>query len=127
MKTLGLDKEALEAQSHQTLKSSLTVGGALATVVGLGLILWPVISPPHTTDAYGYQTIDTNASMTMMGVGLGVGLGGAVMIAIGGTMAPNVTPYGRAQALADKYNAELLIRITGGDKPVQRPADNGST
>jgi hypothetical protein len=35
------------------------------------------------------------------------------MLGIGASESPNITPYGQAEAWAEKYNAQLLIKITG--------------
>jgi hypothetical protein len=103
LRTLGLDKEALDAQAHQTTKSLLTWGGVGIAVVGLVVIFVPVLSPPTTTD---------NSGITTILAGGAISLGGSVMILVASSMPPNITTYGRASALADKYNAQLLIKIT---------------
>ncbi|MGA2765850.1 MAG: hypothetical protein ABSG17_21090 [Spirochaetia bacterium] len=127
LRTLGLDKEALESQSHQTSKSLLTGGGWGAAVVGLLIMFVPVVSPPMTTDQYGLTSLDMGAFWTYLGIGAAISIGGTVMILAGSNMSPNITPYGRAAALAEKYNTQLLIKITGKDPNKPRTPDNGST
>jgi uridylate kinase len=67
------------------------------------------------------------AFWTYLGIGAAISIGGTVMILAGSNMSPNITPYGRAAALAEKYNTQLLIKITGKDPNKPRTPDNGST
>jgi hypothetical protein len=126
LQMLGLDKEFAQAKSHQQAKSFFTYGGIVATVAGLAIMFIPLIAPATTTDQYGYTTTDYTAGLTTIMAGSVVSLGGMVVWLIGTSMPPNITPYGRAESLANKYNLQLLIRINGGgnDKgsPVSGPA-----
>ena len=126
LRTLGLDKEAVDSQSHQTSKSLLTAGGVGASIVGLAIMLYPLVSPPMTTDQYGFSSINTGTEFTYIAIGAAISLGGAIMIGIGASESPNITPYGRAEALAEKYNAQLLIKITGKDQSNAGSPDSGS-
>lgn len=109
LRMLGFDKEALDAQTHKNSKALLTWGGFGIAVVGLIVILAPVFSPPTGTDSSGMSTILAGGAIS---------LGGTVLVLVGSSMPPNITTYGRASALADKYNAQLLIKIA-------QPAPNG--
>jgi len=113
LRLLGLDKEALDSQSHQANKTMLMVGGIGLAAVGLIVTLIPAFSPPMTTDSFGYSIYDAGTALTYEAAGAVIAAGGAVMIVVGATQPRDITPYGQAKALAEKYNAQLLIKITG--------------
>jgi hypothetical protein len=48
-----------------------------------------------------------------IGIGSAAIVGGSIMMVIGVSESPDITPYGQAEAWAEKCNAQLLIKITG--------------
>ena len=117
LRTLGLDKESLASQSHQTGIGVLTWGGAGLGVVGLAVVLitsffWAT-NPNVATG--NITSNDVGAFVAGIGGGtLGI-IGGTIIMSIGMSESPNITPYGQAEAWAEKYNAQLLIKIAGKD------------
>lgn len=116
LRTLGLDKEALDSQAHQNGKALLTWSGAGLGAVGLAIILISSLSlATNTNYANGTSTPDVGTFVAEIGIGTTLIVGGSIMMGIGINESPNITPYGQAQAWAEKYNAQLLIKITGKD------------
>jgi hypothetical protein len=114
LRILGLDKESLNSQSHQTGVAVLTWGGAGLGVVGLAVVLISTLSfATNPNIANGTSMPNIGAFTAKIGGGtLGI-VGGTIMMGIGMTQSPNITPYGQAEAWAEKYNAQLVIKIAG--------------
>jgi len=125
LRTVGLDKEALDSQSHLGTKSFLTWGGAGVAVVGLAVVLIGSLSVA-TNPNYFMDTSGVGTFVAEIGIGTVAIVGGSITMAIGMSEAPNITPYGRASDLADKYNAQLLIKIRGKDQDKPGTPDSGS-
>ena len=125
LRTVGLDREALDSQSHLATKSFLTWGGAAVGVAGLAVIFISSLSAAFSPNyANGTSTPDLGTMFAEIGGGTAAIVGGTLMFAIGVSESPNITPLGRASDLADKYNAQLLIKITGKDQ--DKPSTPGS-
>ena len=115
LRTLGLDKESLASQSHQNGAAILTWGGAGLGVVGLAVVLIESFSWAFSPNIANGNITNNDIMAFVWGVGGGTFgiVGGTIMMVIGMSESPNITPYGQAEAWAEKYNAQLMIKIAG--------------
>jgi hypothetical protein len=112
LRTVGLDKEALDSQLRQIEKSALEIGGTMALLAGVGVLIW-TFSPHTISNEWGYLTTDPNfETLPYLAVGTAITVGGVTLAVIGVNMPENTMPYGRAESLANAYNVELMLKIT---------------
>ncbi len=106
----GYDFEANQAQKYKSVNNILLISGGTVTVIGFGMMITSLLTMPDVMDPDFDAKMST--SETLLWVGAGVGIAGAIPLGIGISRAlRNWGPAGSAFQIADDYNAELKKRI----------------